>query len=96
MTGKRTKLYVIAERMYNIYYLMRRRGKPADRVKAAVKFMISMYDPESATKMIIDEACNLSPELCRDHYLAYAEVINEVRDPQLLKKILFSTPPGIF
>ncbi len=45
--GKKTKWYRIAERMYNIYYLMRRRGKPADRVKAAVKFMVSMYDPES-------------------------------------------------
>ncbi len=92
MKGKRTKLYVIAERMYNIYYLMRRRGKPADRVKAAVKFMVSMYDPESATKMIIDEACKLAPELCSDHYLAYAELIKEVRDSQLLEKILTSTP----
>lgn len=49
--GKKTKWYMVAERMYNIYYLMRRRGKPADRVKAAVKFMVSMYDPESANQV---------------------------------------------
>ena len=29
--GKKTKWYVVAERMYNIYYLMSRRGKPADK-----------------------------------------------------------------
>jgi len=41
---KKTNWYAVAERMYNIYYLMRRRGKPADRVKATVKFMIALYD----------------------------------------------------
>ncbi|MBV5280694.1 MAG: AAA family ATPase, partial [Actinobacteria bacterium] len=60
---KKTKWYVVAERMYNIYYLMRRRGKPADRVKATVKFLVSMYDPESAARLISEEACGLSPEL---------------------------------
>jgi len=33
----RRKLYQAAERLYNIYYLMRRRGQPADRVRAAVE-----------------------------------------------------------
>lgn len=49
--GKRAKWYRLSEGIYNIYYLMRRRGRPADRVKAAVKFMVSMYDPESVTKL---------------------------------------------
>ena len=65
--GKKVKWYSVAERMYNIYYLMRRRGKPADRVKATVKFMISMYDPESAARLIAEEAIGLSPEICNDH-----------------------------
>ena len=90
--GKKTKWYVVAERMYNIYYLMRRRGKPADRVKATVKFMVSMYDPESAARLIAEEASGLSPEVCRDHYLAYEETIKEVRSRQLLEKIVTSTP----
>ena len=89
---KKTKWYMVAERMYNIYYLMRRRGKPADRVKAAVKFMVSMYDPESATKLIIEEAGGLSPELCSNHYLAYSEVVKAVRDRQQLERIITSTP----
>jgi hypothetical protein len=75
--GKRIKWYVVAERMYNIYYLMRRRGKPADRVKATVKFMVSMYDPESAARLITEEASRLSPEVCRDHYLAFEEAIKK-------------------
>jgi tetratricopeptide (TPR) repeat protein len=90
--GKKIKWYVVTERLYNIYYLMRRRGKPADRVKATVKFMISMYDVESAARLITEEASSLSPEICRDHYLAYEEVIREIPDRQLLDKIISSTP----
>jgi tetratricopeptide (TPR) repeat protein len=89
---KKTKWYMVAERMYNIYYLMRRRGKPADRVKAAVKFMVSMYDPESAVKLITEEACGLSPEHCQDHYLAFLETINEIPDGKLREKIIVSAP----
>lgn len=57
--GKKTKWYVVAERMYNIYYLMRRRGKPSDRVKAMVKFLTCMYDHESAARLITEEACGV-------------------------------------
>lgn len=91
-SGKKTKWYVVAERMYNIYYLMRRRGKPADRVKATVKFMVSMYDPESAARLITEEACRLSPDACQDHYLAFAETIKEVRERQLRERIIAATP----
>ncbi len=90
--GKRTGYYAVAERMYNIYYLMRRRGKPADRVKAAVKFMVAIYGAESATRLIAEEACGLAPEYCRDHYLAYAEVMKDVGDVKLLERIIRSTP----
>jgi tetratricopeptide (TPR) repeat protein len=93
---KKIKWYAVSERMYNIYYLMRRRGKPSDRVKATVKFMVSMYDPESTAKLIADEACSLSPEFCLDHYLAYEETIKETPSPQLLEKILSTTPKSFF
>jgi len=90
--GKKTKWYVVAERMYNIYYLMRRRGKPADRVKATVKFLVSMYDPESAARLIVDEACGLSPGLRQDHCLAYEATIAEISDQKTMKRIIKSTP----
>jgi len=94
--GKKTKWYVVAERMYNIYYLMRRRGKPADRVKATVKFLVNMYDPESAAKLITEEACRLSPELRRDHCLAYEATISEVHDRNLRERIISTTPKNFF
>lgn len=90
--GKKSKWYVVAERMYNIYYLMRRRGKPADRVKATVKFLVSMYDPESAARLIIDEACGISPELRQDHCLAYEATVEEITDTNLLENIIATTP----
>lgn len=43
----RTKWYQIAERMYNIYHLMRRRGEAANRVRAVVRFMISFYESKN-------------------------------------------------
>ena len=41
----RTKKYQLAERMYNIYYLMRQRSDPASRIYALVNFMHSYYQP---------------------------------------------------
>ncbi len=90
--GKRTKWYRISEGIYNIYYLMRRRGGPSARVKAAVKFMVSLYDPVSAVRMLIDETGTLQPEQCRDHYAAFEEVVKNISDRQLLQKIGFATP----
>jgi len=90
--NKKTKWYRIAEGIYNIYYLMRRRGRSADRVKATVTFMIAMYGHESATMMLAEEACRLAPELCREHYFAYGEIIRSIHDRQIVDRIIASTP----
>ncbi len=53
----RTKWYQVAERMYNIYYLLRRRGGESERVSALVRFMVSYYPNEelaSATRRIAE------------------------------------------
>ncbi|MEW6518106.1 MAG: tetratricopeptide repeat protein [Thermodesulfobacteriota bacterium] len=92
--SKKTKWYRLAEGIYNIYYLMRRRGRSADRVKATVTFMIAMYGHESATRLLAEEACSLSPELCREHYTAYGEIIRSVRDRRVIDRIIASTPRG--
>ena len=39
----RRKEYYLAERLYNIYYLVRKRGGPAALVKALIRFMASFY-----------------------------------------------------
>ena len=70
----RKKYYRVAERMYNIYYLMRRRGTPSSRVKAVVNFMVSFYQPKElvmATRRIAEEACQLASDRRTDHYLAF-------------------------
>ncbi len=92
--SKKTKWYRLAEGIYNIYYLMRRRGRSADRVKATVTFMVAMYGHESATRMLAEEACRLAPELCREHYVAYGEIIKSVQDRRIINRIIASTPRG--
>ena len=45
----RRKEYYLAERLYNIYYLVRKRGGPAALVEALIRFMASFY---SASELI--------------------------------------------
>ena len=90
--GKRTKLYRLSEGIYNIYYLMRRRGGPATRVKAAVKFMVSLYGPASAANLLIEETTRMVPDQCREHFIAYEEIVKNVSDQDLRERIVTSTP----
>jgi ABC-type iron transport system FetAB ATPase subunit len=69
--GKRKRWYRISEGIYNIYYLMRRRGGPSARVKAAVRFMVGLYGPLPAAELFDDEK-PLHPE---DAVAAYDDVI---------------------
>ena len=41
----RRKLYYLAERLYNIYYLMRRARGPAPLIEALIRFMEGYYSP---------------------------------------------------
>ena len=43
--AKRRRTYYVAERMYNIYYLLRRPGADSQMVEALVRFMGSYYSP---------------------------------------------------
>ena len=54
-------IYVAAERLFNIYYLMRRHNHPSSRVRALVSFMMFYYDSEE----LIDTAATLVREACR-------------------------------
>ena len=44
--AKRRRTYHVAERMYNIYYLLRRHGAESHMVDALVRFMGSYYSPD--------------------------------------------------
>jgi tetratricopeptide (TPR) repeat protein len=92
----RKKRYKATERLYNIYYLMRRRGQghPSDRVHAVVTFMLQFYERDqliTMTKKLAEEACLLSPERRRDHFCAYEDIIRHLAKPDLLEMV-GSTP----
>ena len=56
--GPRRKLYYLSERLYNIYYLMRRSRGPAPLIEALVNFMESYYSP--------NELRNVATGIARD------------------------------
>lgn len=91
-------LYQATERLYNIYYLMRRRGHPSDRVHAVVAFMVQFYEGDqiiATTKTLAEEACLLDPARRRDHFYAYEDIMKRLSAPYRIK-ILGVTPPEFF
>jgi tetratricopeptide (TPR) repeat protein len=68
VVGKKGKnrQYQVAERLYNIYYLMRRRGTDA-RLKALIDFMVLFYEPEELggfVQRLAGEATNDGDDPC--------------------------------
>jgi len=91
----RLKTYQAAERMYNIYYLMRHSGNRESRVHAAVRFMVTFYQEEelvSLVKGIAVEACNMNLQSGTDHIAAYKALLDQISDPDLKYKIVRETP----
>ncbi len=95
----RKKLYQVAERMYNIYHLMRRRGGPSSRIWAVVNFMISFYEREHLVRTvasIAEEACTLDRQQRDDHYLVYDTLLQKIPSNELKEMILKETPKKFF
>jgi tetratricopeptide (TPR) repeat protein len=66
----RGKQYRVAERLYGIYHLMRRRGGVAARARATTEFMVAYYDGQELLRQvqsIAQEALDLSPEERVEH-----------------------------
>ena len=94
----RRKWYQIAERMYNIYHLMRRRGEPSSRVRAVVDFMVHFYVDEDLvhlTKAVAAEACLFDPAICTDHYQFIAEMLKRPQVKKFREKIIENIPDQI-
>lgn len=93
----RRKLYQASERLYNIYYLMRRRGHPEGRVQAAVRFMIGFYGRKEIIIRLADlarEACELPESHRIDHYHAYGAVLRKMQE--IAPLVVECTPPEFF
>ncbi|MBN8183121.1 tetratricopeptide repeat protein [Roseibium aggregatum] len=87
----RSSIYFAAERLFNIYYLMRRRSHPSSRVKALVTFMVEFYSSEelvNTTASLAKEACDLDPSRRGDYHSTFDAILSKtsgsVRD-QILR-----------
>jgi tetratricopeptide (TPR) repeat protein len=98
-SGTRKNEYKVAERLYNIYYLMRRSGGASSRVVAVVKFMSNFYAPDELVEKprhIAEEACEIGPKERLVHYYAYRDILNTVKDKTLRMELLITTPAKFF
>ena len=76
--GPRRKLYYLAERLYNIYYLMRRSREPDRVVKALIRFMAAYYSPSLLRDLgagIAREAGSSDAEMGELHRMAFGRLI---------------------
>jgi tetratricopeptide (TPR) repeat protein len=76
------KSYRIAERLYNIYHLMRRRGGDSARVKLVMEFMNALYEQEEVStfvKALSHEACSMESGERKFHYSLLGEVLNNYK-----------------
>jgi hypothetical protein len=89
------KYYQVTERLFNIYYLMRKRGDVDGRVKTAIDFLCVFYpNLLDVVKRIWGEADspNLSANELREHYLAlfHAKEISTINNSDRETDRMFS------
>jgi len=95
----RLKRYQVAERLLNIYHLMRRSQQPHSRVRAFVDFMVHFYARDAIvdrTAAIAREACSLDPERREYHYEMYCALLDSLPTEYDRYDILSHTPPEFF
>ncbi len=88
--------YQATERLYNIYYLMRRCGQPSSRVYAIVQFMVNFYEGEELiqiTSTLASQCANLPSQIKKDLYQAYLNILENKPD---LKQAIIKQTPSVF
>ena len=74
----RRKQYYLSERLYNIYYLLRRRRGPDRLIEALIRFMASYYSPDELKDIgarIAREAQGFDLEMRLLHQSAFAQLM---------------------
>ena len=93
--GKK-KYYQVSERLFNIYYLMRKSGTTDDRVRVVLDFMSIIYlDMIEQAKWIAKGAFLLSIDERKEHTLALRSVIENTTSLYQKKEILKIIPEDI-
>jgi Archaeal ATPase. len=92
------KHYQLVERLYNIYYLMRR-GQDGSRVKAVVNFMAQFYGGDHldrAANDIAREVCCLDSSERFYHYAALDEILCRATTDESVNRIVSALPSDLF
>lgn len=94
-SADKARRFQVSERLYNIYYLLRRSGRSAARVRALVDFMLAFYTPEETMASVSHEACEVDAG-DRDTYFQVAETLLGVAAPDRARAILSAVDPAFF
>ena len=94
----RRKQYYLTERLYNIYYLLRRRRGPDPFVEALVHFMESYYSPpelKDISARMVRDTTGLETEMRSLHRLALASLMNLPSLAEYRNELLGIVPAGL-
>ncbi len=93
----RRKLYYLNERMYNIYYLLRRRRRPDAMVTALLRFMTAIYPKQQILEIghkLVSDCCTPADKNIADiNCMAYAGLYNHLEKE---KDLLLEKTPWAF
>ncbi len=81
--ARRRRTYYLSERMYNIYYLLRRPGAESHVVAALVRFMALYYSPDELARIGIGMAEGLDRDDPRQLYIQSAAFLHLIALPEL-------------
>ena len=93
----RRKQYYLSERLYNIYYLLRRHSRPSRLIEALILFMASYYSPRELVDIgvgIAHEAGSFDAEMQALHRGAFARLIELPALTGYREELLASVPEG--
>ena len=93
----RRKQYYLTERLYNIYYLLRRRRGPDRLVKALIHFMASYYSPpelKDISARMVHDAAGLGTEMRSLHRIALAGLVELPSLAEYRDELLAMMPAG--
>ena len=94
----RRKQYYLSERLYNIYYLLRRNRGPDRLIEALIRFMAAYYSPPEMKDIgaqIAREAQGFDPEMRSLHQSAFAQLM-ELPALAGYREELLATAPADF
>ncbi len=93
----RRKQYYLSERLYNIYYLLRRHRRPGRVIEALIRFMAAYYSPPELRDIgvrIAREAGSIEAEMRSLHRGAFARLIDLPALAGYREELLATIPEG--